>query len=131
MSNDSNNCYYTDFQFSRRTYMCNVARHVLVVYPANKDRMAEVRFNVKLELKFDHGPVTRPVGDYNCPSSQPAIADYFKTHSKLEIAKVMGWDSNKMPLLMSCQNESCSDTRNGYNWGKPWKELKSCDQLGG
>lgn len=130
MADDPANCVDIDFPMSRCTRLCNVAKHVLIVFPANDDRPFEVRFNVKTDLLYPNVK-GNPSGDYNCQSSLPAIADHFKTSVKPQLAKVMGWDANKIPLMMSCQKEDCFDTRDGYWLGKPWKEPKSCDLLGG
>ncbi|KAF1918305.1 hypothetical protein BDU57DRAFT_447250, partial [Ampelomyces quisqualis] len=129
MADDPSNCYYVDILNSRRTKLCNVAKHVLIVFPANDARPVQVRFNVKLELKGSSN--NKMKGEhYNCQNGLPAIADYFKTKSKQEIAKVMSWDASKIPLFMSCQKESCFDTRYGYDFGKGWREPKDCDPLG-
>jgi hypothetical protein len=129
MADDNGNCILVDFPDSRRTKLCDVAKHVLVVFPANDERAVQVRLNVKLELKWT-SDMLMDAGQYHCQNSLPAIADHFKTKSKHKIAKAMSWDANKMPLFMSCQKESCFDTRAGYNAGKPWREPKDCDPLG-
>jgi len=122
MVEQEHNCYYVDFKDSRKTRLCNVPRHVLVIIPSNgEDRNVEVRLNVLVEF---NGKTLH--GEWYCDKSLPTITQYFKQETLPKISKIMGWSTNKIWIYTSCQEDNCFDTRERYYIGKPWVEPKGC-----
>jgi hypothetical protein len=113
-----------DFKNSRKTRICNVPRHVLIVVPSNGgDKNVEVRLNVLLD--FNGNTVNK---QYDCESNLPYISRYFHAVTKGKINEVLGFKSENIHLFNSCQVEKCfhADTKGLYEFGHPWKEPPDC-----
>jgi hypothetical protein len=122
MSEDSNNCYQVDFPNSRKTTMCNVATHLLIVFPSNRANV-QGRLNIQLEW---NGKTHE--GKFNCDTALPVIADHFKKAEgfRPRMAYMMNWNWAKTLLYNTCQRDTCFDTYSRYAVAKPWEEPEHC-----
>jgi hypothetical protein len=105
--------------------MCNVAKHLLIVYPSNRENV-QGRLNIKLEF---NGKTNE--GEFNCDRALMPIADHFKDGLRHKVAQIINWNWGKTLLYNTCQRESCFDKKDGYSPGKPWKENKGSDKPSG
>lgn len=128
IAEDPLNCYEVNFPNSRRTTMCNVASHMLVVFPVTS-KNERVMARVNIVVGFNGASVE---GDFKCEMSLGPINDFFHSTALPNIGRVMGWDTRDTRLFMSCQKESCFDVdKDIYIEKKSWKEPKQYDLLGG
>jgi hypothetical protein len=113
MTEDPANCYDVNYEGSRRTVLCNTVKNVLVVLPYAKDHPLAARLNV--ELKFNGKTLE---GELDCEKGMKKVRESFQATYQPQLAKIMGWDKDKMPLLSACNKEACFTTRNGgyYRW---------------
>jgi hypothetical protein len=93
--------------------MCNTVTNVLVVLPYAKDHPLAARLNVA--LRFNGKTLG---GELDCEKGMSRVRDSYSSTYQPQLAKVMNWDKDKMPLLSACNKEDCFSVRHGgyYKW---------------
>jgi hypothetical protein len=124
MTEVDENCYTHDFEGSRRTTMCNVAKQVLVAMPINGGKIQAV---VKVDVQFNG---KTEGGKWDCAKTLPRVLEDFKTTRQAEIGQFNNWGEDKIVPLPMCANDDCLD------WYRPdkngeWEENSECKLLTG
>ncbi|KAL5119803.1 hypothetical protein ACEQ8H_002164 [Pleosporales sp. CAS-2024a] len=120
-TDDAHNCYDVDFTNSRRSTLCNVPTHILMVWPARGTSPVQARLNFKMTF---NGKTTST--RYHCINTLPRISQHFHDNVKSNMASVMGWHVDKIDYYNSCQPKACFDTSYGYDNYQHWVEPKGC-----
>jgi hypothetical protein len=104
MTEQDTNCYWVDFQDSRKTKLCSIGQQVLVAFPVT----AAAREPDTLFIGAVSSTATSDEGDYMCNYPlRTSILDFFRNKVRAELAKATDRGAAEISAHVRCVEDTC------------------------